>query len=196
MLLGLLVACITKFKYLRKKNNQISPVQDSPASVAVISPLISNSGKGSVMNGTMAGFMRAGSMERSMARSMAGSMAIVMAGSDQGSLVSSSKFKPSFNIVSSNNSMISYSTVFIGSAVILSIFVFWTIYVQIHASDIVSTFYYTFSIVFFLLLNVTPPLYFFNRLGSFKIALSIARGVFIWNTIGKLENVLMKPCTI
>ena len=131
------------------------------------------------MNGTMAGFMRAGSMERSMARSMAGSMAIVMAGSDQGSLVSSSKFKPSFNIVSSNNSMISYSTVFIGSAVIVSIFVVWTIYVQIHASDIVSTFYYNFSIVFFLLLNVTPPLYFFNRLGSFKIALSIARGVFI-----------------
>ena len=147
--------------------------------MAVISSVISNSGNGSVVNGTMAGFMRAGSMERSIARSMAGSMAIVMAGSDQGSLVSSSKSKPSFNIVSSNNSMISYSTVFIGSAVIVSIFVVWTIYVHIHASDIVSTFYYNFSIVFSLLLNVTPPLYFFNRLGSFKIALSIARGVFI-----------------
>ena len=147
--------------------------------MANISSVISNSGNGSVVNGTMAGFMRAGSMERSIARSMAGSMAIIMAGSDQGSLVSSSKSKPSFNIVSSNNSMISYGTVFIGSIVIVSIFVVWTIYVHIHASDIVSTFYYNFSIVFSLLLNVTPPLYFFNRLGSFKIALSIARGVFI-----------------
>ena len=174
MLLGLLVACITKFKYSRKKNNQISPVQDRPPSVAVISSVISNSGNGSVRNGTMAG-----SMERSMARSMAGSMAIVMAGSDQGILDSSSKFKPSLNIVSSNSSMISYSTVFMSSVVIVFIFVFWTIYVQIHASDIVSTFYYNISIVFSLLLNVTPPLYFFNRLGSFKIALSIARGVFI-----------------
>ena len=147
--------------------------------MAVISSVISNSGNGSVLAGTMAGSMRAGSMERSMARSMAGSMAIVIAGSDQGILDSSSKFKPSLNIVSSNNSMISYSTVFIGSAVIVSIFVFWTIYVQIHASDIVSTFYYNVSIVFSLLLNVTPPLYFFNRLGSFKIALSIAREMFI-----------------
>ena len=135
------------------------------------------------MAGSMAGSMRAGamtgSMATSMARSMAGSMAIVVAGSDQGNLVSSSKFKPSFNIVSSNNSMISYSTVFIGSAVIVSIFVFWTIYEQIYASDIVSTFYYNFSIAFFVLLNVTPPLYFFNRLGSFKIALSIAQEMFI-----------------
>ena len=87
--------------------------------------------------------------------------------------------------------MISYGTVFIGSAVIVSIFVFWTIYVQIYTSDIATTFYYNFSIVFSLLLNVTPPLYFFNRLGSFKIALSIAQEMFFWNTIGKLENVLM-----
>ena len=130
------------------------------------------------MNGSMAGFMRAGSMERSMARSMAGSIAIVMAGSDQGILDSSSIFKPPLNIISSNNSMISYSTVFIGSVVIVSIFVFWTIYVQIYTSDIASTFYYNFSIVFSLLLNVTPPLYFFNRLGSFKIALSIAQEMF------------------
>ena len=135
----------------------------------------------------MAGSMRAGSigtgsmtgsMARSMARSMEGSMAIVMAGSDQGSLVSFAKFKPSFNVVSSNSSMISSSTIFIGSMVIVSIFVIWTIHVQKN-SDISSFFYYNIWIMFSLLLNVTPPLYFFNRLGSFKLALSLVQEIFI-----------------
>ena len=147
---------------------------------------------GSMRTGSMTG-----SMARSMARSMEGSMAIVMAGSDQGSLVSSAKFKPSYNNVSSNSSMISSSTVFIGSMVIVSFFVIWTIHIQKN-SDISSFFYYNFSIVFSLLLNVTPPLYFFNRLGSFKLALSIVQEIFIWNKlnhIGTLLEDVWNSCT-
>ena len=75
------------------------------------------------------------------------------------------------NVVSENDPMISFNTVIIFSSVSISFFTIWTFYSESTAGFV----YYNLFIVFFLAFNITPPLYFFNNLSRFKIAISIVR---------------------
>ena len=79
-----------------------------------------------------------------------------------------------FNVVSENDQMISFKTVVIFSSVLISFFMIWSLYY----SSIAGSVYYNLMICFSLVLNITPPLYFFNNLSSFKIAVSLVGEMF------------------
>ena len=78
------------------------------------------------------------------------------------------------NVVSENDQMISSNTVVIFSSLSFSFFTIWTFY----SSSTAGFVYYNLLIVFFLVFNITPPLYFFNNLSKFKIAISIIHEMF------------------
>jgi hypothetical protein len=78
-----------------------------------------------------------------------------------------------FNVVSENDQMISFKTVVIFSSVLISFFMIWMYY-----SSKAGSVYYNLMICFSLVLNITPPLYFFNNLSSFKIAVSLVGEMF------------------
>ena len=78
-----------------------------------------------------------------------------------------------FNVVSENDQMISFKTVVIFSSALISFFMIW-MYYSSHA----GTVYYNLMICFSLVLNITPPLYFFNNLSTFKIAVSLVGEMF------------------
>ena len=78
------------------------------------------------------------------------------------------------NVVSENDPMISFNTVVIFSSLSISFFTIWTFYSETTAEFV----YYNLFIVFFLAFNITPPLYFFNNLSRFKIAISIIHEMF------------------
>mgnify|MGYP001253769480 CR=1 FL=1 len=78
------------------------------------------------------------------------------------------------NVVSENDQMISFNTVVIFSSLSISFFMMWTFY----SSSTAGFVYYNLLIVFFLVFNITPPLYFFNNLSRFKIAISIIHEMF------------------
>jgi hypothetical protein len=77
------------------------------------------------------------------------------------------------NVVSENDQMISFNTVVIFS----SVFTFFTIWI-LYSSSNEGFVYYNLIIGFFLVFNITPPLYFFNNLSRFKIAISIIHEMF------------------
>ena len=79
-----------------------------------------------------------------------------------------------FNVVSENDQMISFNTVVIFSSLSISFFTIWTFY----SSSTAGFVYYNLLIVFFLVFNITPPLYSFNNLSRFKIAISIIHEMF------------------
>ena len=79
-----------------------------------------------------------------------------------------------FNVVSENDQMISFKTVVIFSSVLISFFMIWIHYYSSKAGSV----YYNLMICFSLVLNITPPLYFFNNLSSFKIAVSLVGEMF------------------
>ena len=79
-----------------------------------------------------------------------------------------------FNVVSENDQMISSNTVVIFSSLSFSFFTMWTFY----SSSTAGFVYYNLLFVFFLVFNITPPLYFFNNLSRFKIAISIIHEMF------------------
>ena len=78
------------------------------------------------------------------------------------------------NVVSGSDQMISFNTVVIFSSLSISFFTMWTFY----SSSTAGFVYYNLLIVFFLVFNITPPLYFFNNLSRFKIAISIIHEMF------------------
>ena len=78
------------------------------------------------------------------------------------------------NVASENDQMISFNTVVIFSSLSISFFTIWTLY----SSSTAGFVYYNLFIVFFLAFNITPPLYFFNNLSRFKIAISIIHEMF------------------
>ena len=78
------------------------------------------------------------------------------------------------NVVRENDQMISFNTVVIYSIVSLSFFAIWVLY----SSSTGGFVYYNLFIVFFLAFTITPPLYFFNNLSRFKIAISIVHEMF------------------
>ena len=79
------------------------------------------------------------------------------------------------NVVSENDQMISYKTVVIFSSVSIFFTMIWTF---IYSSSTAGFVNYNLSIIFFLFFNITPPLYLFNNLSRFKIAISIVREMF------------------
>ena len=79
-----------------------------------------------------------------------------------------------FNVVSENDQMISSNTVVIFSSLSISFFTIWTFY----SSSTAGFVYYNLLFVFFLVFNITPPLYFFNNLSRFKITISIIHEMF------------------
>ena len=79
-----------------------------------------------------------------------------------------------FNVVSENDQMISFKTVVIFSSVLISFFMIWSLYYSSKAGSV----YYNLMICFSLVLNITPPLYFFNNLSTFKIAVSLVGEMF------------------
>ena len=78
------------------------------------------------------------------------------------------------NVVRENDQMISFNTVVIYSIVSISFFTIWVLY----SSSTAGFIYYNLSIGFFLAFTITPPLYFFNNLSRFKIAISIVHEMF------------------
>ena len=78
------------------------------------------------------------------------------------------------NVVSENDQMISFNTVIIFSSVSICFFMIWTLY----SSSTAGFVYYNLCIGSFLAFNITPPLYFFNNLSRFKIAISIVHEMF------------------
>ena len=78
------------------------------------------------------------------------------------------------NVVRENDQMISYNTVVIYSIVSISFFTIWVLY----SSSTAGFIYYNVAIGFFLAFTITPPLYFFNNLSRFKIAISIVHEMF------------------
>ena len=78
------------------------------------------------------------------------------------------------NVVSENDPMISFNTVVIFSSLSISFFTIWTLY----SSSTAGFVYYNLFIIFFLAFNITPPLYFFNNLSRFKMAISIIHEMF------------------
>ena len=78
------------------------------------------------------------------------------------------------NVVRENDQMISYNTVVIYSIVSISFFTIWVLY----SSSTAGFIYYNVAIGFFLAFTITPPLYFFNNLSRFKIAISIVHEIF------------------
>ena len=75
------------------------------------------------------------------------------------------------NVVRENDQMISFNTVVMYSIVSISFLMIWLFY----SSSTAGFIYYNLSIGFFLAFTITPPLYFFNNLSRFKIAISIVR---------------------
>ena len=82
------------------------------------------------------------------------------------------------NVVSENDKMISFNTVVIFSIVSISFFMIWTLYSSSTAGSVYPGFGYNMAIAVFLTVNITPPLYFFNNLSRFKIAISIVHEMF------------------
>ena len=80
------------------------------------------------------------------------------------------------NVVSENDHMISFNTVVIFSSVSISCFMIWSLY----SSSSSGFLYYNLIIFFSLVLNITPPLYFFKKVSNFKIAISVVREMFNW----------------
>ena len=78
------------------------------------------------------------------------------------------------NVVRENDQMISFNTVVMYSIVSISFFTTWVFYSPSTAGFI----YYNLSIGFFLAFTITPPLYFFNNLSRFKIAISVVHEMF------------------
>ena len=78
------------------------------------------------------------------------------------------------NVVRENDQMISFNTVVMYSIVSISFLMIWLFY----SSSTAGFIYYNLSIGFFLSFTITPPLYFFNNLSRFKIAISIVHEMF------------------
>ena len=78
------------------------------------------------------------------------------------------------NVVRENDQMISFNTVVMYSIVSISFLMIWLFY----SSSTAGFIYYNLSIGFFLAFTITPPLYFFNNLSRFKIAISIVHEMF------------------
>jgi hypothetical protein len=78
------------------------------------------------------------------------------------------------NVVSENDHMISFNTVVIFSSVSISFFMIWISYSSSNEGFV----YDNLIIGFFLVVNITPPLYFFNNVSRFKIAISIIHEMF------------------
>ena len=78
------------------------------------------------------------------------------------------------NVVRENDQMISFNTVVMYSIVSISFLMIWLFY----SSSTAGFIYYNLSIGFFLAFTITPPLYFFNNLSRFKIAISIIHEMF------------------
>ena len=78
------------------------------------------------------------------------------------------------NVVRENDQMISFNTVVTYSIVSISFYIIWVLY----SSSTAGFVYYNLSIGFFLAFTITPPLYFFNNLSRFKIAISIVHEMF------------------
>ena len=81
-----------------------------------------------------------------------------------------------FNVVSENDQMISFNTVVIFSSVSFFFIMIWIVYSS-YSSGLL---YYNLIICFSLVLNITPPLYFFKKVSNFKIAISVVREMFNW----------------
>ena len=78
------------------------------------------------------------------------------------------------NVVRENDQMISFNTVVMYSIVSISFLMIWLFY----SSSTAGFIYYNLSIGFFLAFTITPPLYFFNNLSSFKIGVSLVGEMF------------------
>ena len=78
------------------------------------------------------------------------------------------------NVVRENDQMISFNTVVTYSIVSISFYIIWVLY----SSSTAGFVYYNVAIGFFLAFTITPPLYFFNNLSRFKIAISIVHEMF------------------
>ena len=81
------------------------------------------------------------------------------------------------NVASENDQMISFNTVVIFSSVSVSFSMIWTFFIFTEGF-VYPGFGYNIAIAFFLAVNITPPLYFFNNLSRFKIAISIVHEMF------------------
>ena len=77
------------------------------------------------------------------------------------------------NVVSENDQMISFNTVVTFSSISIS-FVLIFLYSSFNGGFV----YYNVVIGFFLTFNIIPPLYFFKKLSTFKIAISIINEMF------------------
>ena len=78
------------------------------------------------------------------------------------------------NVVRENDQMISFNTVVTYSIVSISFYIIWVLY----SSSTAGFVYYNVAIGFFLAFTITPPLYFFNNLSTFKIAVSLVGEMF------------------
>jgi hypothetical protein len=78
------------------------------------------------------------------------------------------------NVVRENDQMISFNTVVTYSIVSISFYIIWVLY----SSSTAGFVYYNVAIGFFLAFTITPPLYFFNNLSRFKIAMSVVHEMF------------------
>ena len=97
----------------------------------------------------------------------------VQVGNQRTSSVASAK-PPRLNVVSANDSMISLKTAFIFSSVSLSFLILLVFY----TTGTHITLWYHLIICFFVSFSITPPLYFFNRIGKLKIAIAIVFEMF------------------
>ena len=79
------------------------------------------------------------------------------------------------NVISANDSMISFKTLITISFFSLLCFMIWSLYSSFTAGFI----YFNMLIGFFLIFTVTPPLYFFTRFDKFKFAVTLVFEMFI-----------------
>ena len=82
-----------------------------------------------------------------------------------------------FNVISANDSMISFKTIIMISIFFLLSFLIFVL----HAGMLITAgfMFYNLLIVFFLIFTITPPLYFFTRWDKFKVALTVVSEMFI-----------------
>ena len=97
----------------------------------------------------------------------------VQVGNQRPSSVASTEV-PRLNVVSSNDPMISLRTVFIFSSISLTFLILLVFY----TGGTHITLWYFLIICFYVSFSITPPLYFFNRIGKLKIAIAIVFEMF------------------
>ena len=78
-----------------------------------------------------------------------------------------------------NDSMMSFKTAIIFCSVSMIFLILWMAYsIGIAEDQFYRYVFYNLTICFYLLFSIVPPLYFFNRLNRFKIALMIVSEMF------------------